>query len=327
MAERLYRIKCHISPNNCSNLTINNEESRSYEYTCDSNNILTEEQRIFYERNGYLVIRRLVPSHKIKNFKNRFEEIIQDKDIKIPGLMVMRDIAVSKRFDMPPHMAVNKLQDFQEDPILFEYCILPEILHYLPGFIGQNIMAMHTMLINKPPDPGTDTSRHPMHQDLHYFPFRPANKIICSWTAMQKVDRDNGCLAVIPGSHKTKLLNHTYPNWKSGVNKMYHGVEDYDPNMPRDFLEMEEGDTVFFHPLLIHGSGANKTRGFRKAISCHYASSSCEYINVEGTNQENIANEVMALAEKRLGEKLTGVKYHDIWRFRSRLVKGQKDKL
>jgi phytanoyl-CoA hydroxylase len=45
---------------------------------------------------------------------------------------------------------------------------------------------------------------------------------------------------------------------------MYHGIHDYNPNDPRIHLEMEKGDTVFFHPLLIHGSGANKTLGFRK---------------------------------------------------------------
>lgn len=47
-----------------------------------------------------------------------------------------------------------------------------QVLDYVECFTGPNIMAMHTMLINKPPDPGTRTSRHPMHQDLHYFPFR-----------------------------------------------------------------------------------------------------------------------------------------------------------
>ena len=63
--------------------------------------------------------------------------------------------------------------------------------------------------------------------------------------------------------------------------------------MPRVYLEMHPGDTVFFHPLLIHGSGANTTTGFRKAISCHYASSShCHYIDVKGTNQQLIADEV-----------------------------------
>ena len=45
---------------------------------------------------------------------------------------------------------------------------------------------------------------------------------------------------------------------------MYHGIRDYDPTAPRVHLEMGPGDTVFFHPLLIHGSGMNRTDGFRK---------------------------------------------------------------
>ena len=107
---------------------------------------------------------------------------------------------------------------------------------------------------------------------------------------------------------------------------MYHGIQNYDPSSPRLHLEMEAGDTVFFHPLLIHGSGMNRTEGFRKvnpmtttphphhthshptslvhplqAISCHYAASECEYISVEGTSQEMIEEEVVELARKRLG--------------------------
>ncbi len=39
----------------------------------------------------------------------------------------------------------------------------------------------------------------------------------------------------------------------------------------------------------------------RQAISTHYASSHCEYIDVAGTTQENISNEVLELAKKRLG--------------------------
>ena len=46
---------------------------------------------------------------------------------------------------------------------------------------------------------------------------------------------------------------------------MYYGVKDYDPEKhERVWLEMEEGDTVFFHPILLHGSGTNRTKGFRK---------------------------------------------------------------
>jgi hypothetical protein len=40
-------------------------------------------------------------------------------------------------------------------------------------------------------------------------------------------------------------------------------------------------------------------QGFRKAISCHYAASECEYIEVKGTSQENIATEIEAIMKKR----------------------------
>ena len=58
-----------------------------------------------------------------------------------------------------------------------------------------------------------------MHQDLHYFPFRPADRIVCSWTAMQRINRQNGGLVVIPGSHKGQLMEHVYPKWE--VNKLF----------------------------------------------------------------------------------------------------------
>lgn len=45
---------------------------------------------------------------------------------------------------------------------------------------------------------------------------------------------------------------------------MYHGIQGYKQDNNRVHLVMEKGDTVFFHPLLIHGSGRNKTQGFRK---------------------------------------------------------------
>ncbi|KAI3366476.1 hypothetical protein L3Q82_000607 [Scortum barcoo] len=250
----------------------------SNRYTLDSD-LLTPEQRLFYEENGFLLIKNLVSEEDIDRFRKEFERICR-QEVKVPGLVVMRDLAILKSEFIPDQKAVSKLQDFQEDPELFRYCTLPQILKYVECFTGPNIMAMHTMLINKPPDAGKKTSRHPMHQDLHYFPFRPADRIVCSWTAMEKVNRQNGCLV-------------------GGVNKMYHGVRGYDPQHPRMHLEMEKGDTVFFHPLLIHGSGMNQTQGFRKAISCHYASGDCYYIDVKGTTQENIEKEVKEIAAKK----------------------------
>ena len=163
-------------------------------------------------------------------------------------------------------------------------------------------------------------------QDLHYFPFRPADRIVCSWTAMEHVGKENGCLVVLAGSHAREegLRQHEYPEWEGGVNKMYHGVRDCDDAGRRTHLVMEKGDTVFFHPLLIHGSGMNKTNHFRKAISCHYADSDCYYIDVRGTTQESIAKEVEEVAKRKLN---VTVPYEEIWHVKSRLVRGVEGKL
>ena len=82
---------------------------------------------------------------------------------------------------------------------------------------------------------------------------------------------------------------------------MYHGILQFDEAAPRAHLEMQTGDTVFFHPLLIHGSGMNRTEGFRKAISCHYASSHCQYIDVG--QDDLLAREVNEIVKKRIGSE------------------------
>ncbi|GAA6099632.1 phytanoyl-CoA dioxygenase, peroxisomal [Tachysurus ichikawai] len=315
-------VKVHTSFTSAQNVSHHHPVALKYTFDTD---VLSPEQRLAYEENGFILIKNLVSEEDIDRFRNEFERICK-RDVKIPGLVIMRDVSIAKSEFVQGEKAVTKLQDFQEDPELFRYCSLPQILKYVECFMGPNIMAMHTMLINKPPDTGKKTSRHPMHQDLHYFPFRPADRIVCAWTAMEKVNRQNGCLVVLPGTHKGSLKEHIYPEWEGGVNKMYHGIKDYNSNHPRVHLEMEKGDTVFFHPLLIHGSGMNQTQGFRKAISCHYASSDCHYIDVKGSTQENISKEVERLARKRIGSDST-LSFQDSWALRGRVVQGHRTSL
>lgn len=290
--------------------------SSNFVYSRD-NGKLDGTQRKFYEENGFIVIRNLVSKEKLKKYEARFKDIANQK-VKIPGMLVQKDISF---VDQPRNEnTVYKLQDLFLDEELFDYCKDDKILDYVETWTGKNIMAIHTMLINKPPDSGTKSSRHPLHQDLHYFPIRPANPIVCAWTAMERVNRENGCLVALPGSHKGQLLEHDYPDWEGPINAVYHGVKGMGADSKRVYLEMNAGDTVFFHPLLIHGSGANRTNGYRKAISCHYAPSEGNYIDVTGTSQENIAREVIEVAKVKYG--VEDIDYASVWRFRSRLVRG-----
>lgn len=88
---------------------------------------------------------------------------------------------------------------------------------------------------------------------------------------------------------------------------------------------MEPGDTVFFHPLLVHGSGVNVSNRTRKAISCHYAAGDCNYIDVRGTVQDLVAKEIQDIAKKRFG--IDEIDYADIWRLRSSCVRGIRSNL
>uniref|UniRef100_A0AC35TUA8 Phytanoyl-CoA dioxygenase, peroxisomal n=1 Tax=Rhabditophanes sp. KR3021 TaxID=114890 RepID=A0AC35TUA8_9BILA len=298
-------------------------------------NVLTQQQKVDYERDGFIVIRGILPQYEIERYRKRFRQICSG-EVTIDQLMIMKDVTNAKA-EVHGETVVNKIQDFNNDPVLFEYCKYPPIVDVVQDLIGtgkSTLISMHTMLINKPPDTGSLSSRHPMHQDQYYFPFTNPSNICCAWTSLEKVDRNNGCLVVVPGSHKKPLLKHEYPKWEGGVNKAYHGIQEYDPNDPRTYVIMEPGDTVFFHPHLIHGSGANKTTGFRKAISCHYANDDvCRYFDVKGTIQEPIADEIIEMAKKRFARHgftntdELNLTFEDIWRYRAREVCGNRSHL
>lgn len=139
-------------------------------------------------------------------------------------LTLFRDIT---RKDKPvtDQSHVNKVQGFETDPVLFEYCRRPEILKFVKAFTGPDVLSVHTMLINKPPDEGERSSRHPLHQDLHYFPFRPADRVVASWTAMERVNRANGCLVVIPVSLKRGCdAEIAIANWRQANHMSFAGL-------------------------------------------------------------------------------------------------------
>ena len=116
---------------------------------------------------------------------------------------MMRDVSLKDYTGISNERIFNKVQDFLWDEELSKHCLHPEILDVVEAFTGNyhnffpiffyfqilfyfsislffylffsgpDIRAMHTMLINKPPDSGKKTSRHPMHQvslmKLHIF--------------------------------------------------------------------------------------------------------------------------------------------------------------
>jgi phytanoyl-CoA hydroxylase len=312
MAERLRRVQCHLAPSPSSSsapaggadygaadragFQLTEAGADGYVYT-QANAALTVAQRDFYEENGFLVVRGLVPPADVDRYVARFEEIVRGGPAAaaFDGL-VMRDISVAKAAPRgaaaaaaapppPPRQCeVVRIQRLEGDLVLGQYARHPAVVALVRAFCGPagaKSITNATMVINKPPDGGAGTSRHPPHQDLWYFPFRPANKIVCAWTALEHVHPDNGCLFVKPGTHRLPLRRHRYPR-DGRVNYGFLGIEDACDERhgaELDPVEMEAGDTIFFHPLLHHGSGRNTSGGFRKAITTHYASTDCVFFD------------------------------------------------
>jgi len=226
-----------------------------------------------YREDGFVLLPRLFAPDALKRFEQRFLALAAGTASPTRNMVVMRDVMVARGAVDPPSPvhAVNKVLSFEDDPVLFAHALEPGLLARARSLVGPSLMTISTNVFNKPP--GVD-GRHPLHQDLRYFTLRPADGIVAAWTAISRCTRENGCLAVVPGSHRGPLRRHAYPGWDF-VNRGFLAADDA-PIGDRVHVEMEPGDTLLFHPLLLHGSGRNRTDGFRRAISTHYASRACE---------------------------------------------------
>jgi len=268
---------------------------------------LEEKQIAEYWRRGFVVVSALLGQDKLDRYVRRLEAIVSGEAPTPDGMLVMRDVMVAKGVVEPTtRMAgIAKIQDFERDPELYAYALEPALLDCIESLIGREVLSIHTMLINKPP--GVD-GRHPLHQDLFYFPFRPADAIVASWTAIDSCREENGCLFAVPGSHRGALRDHAAPDWEY-VNLLYWeakraaGEEELSEPVP---LIMDPGDTVFFHPLLLHGSGGNRTDRFRRSISAHYASVDC---HAAWTNEVFGERKYVVVRGAREGERIDIKRY------------------
>ena len=234
---------------------------------------LTPEELQSYWMNGYVLRRGLIDMDTVETLRDRFQAVTHGTIPAARGMLVMRDVLVVNGKVKPatPEEEIAKIQDFVGDPVFFGYVKDDRILDVVEQIIGPDIQTLHTMLINKPPNVD---GRHPLHQDLVYFGFRPADKIVAAQTALEPMTRENGCLSVVPGSHDRGLIDHETLPWE-GANAGYWGAKGVGAQTDRVHVELEPGDTLFFHPVLLHGSGRNRSSGFRRAISGHYVSTQC----------------------------------------------------
>ena len=239
--------------------------------------MLNAEELRRFRQDGYLLVPTLIDAERLERYSQRFLDLVEGRAAKPDEMVLMRDVMVAKGAAKPDRavLGINKALNFVTDPVLWQYASAPCTATIAAQLVGEpapsDLAVIVSNVFNKPP--GVD-GRHPLHQDLRYFRLRPADGIVAAWTALSPCTRESGCLAVIPGSHRGPLREHGDPDWKY-VNRGFYGIEDIDRS-ERMHMEMQPGDTLFFHPLLVHGSGRNRSGQCRRAISAHFAASRCK---------------------------------------------------
>ena len=115
--------------------------------------------------------------------------------------------------------------------------------------------------VAKPPHARTEL---PWHQDNGYTPLVPEEYVTC-WLALDDAEVDNGCLWVIPGSHKQGTIAH-----QNGAGPFRVGHDG--PDVDGVAVPVKRGSVLVFSSLLMHRSGPNVTDRPRRAWILQYCS-------------------------------------------------------
>jgi phytanoyl-CoA hydroxylase len=144
----------------------------------------------------------------------------------------------------------------------------PRIVEALTTVIGPNVKAMQSMLfIKSEGKPG-----QAWHQDEFFIPTRDRS-LTAVWIALDDATIENGCLWVLPGSHRRGVL---YPAREQNDPRFDCTTEAYDfpyPDTDSVPVEIPAGTAVIFNGYLLHRSLENSGKhGYRRALANHYMS-------------------------------------------------------
>ncbi|NHN29915.1 phytanoyl-CoA dioxygenase family protein [Paenibacillus agricola] len=215
--------------------------------------MITAEQVQFYHDNGYLLVKGVYNKEEVEMFRGSVDTFLKR--------------AAASKFDrshawqgdyMPPEelkkLVLKGFHDVQYHDAQFSRMITQlNLVGIFAKLIGDNVQLHHTKMMVKPPEKG---AAFPMHQDYPYFPHTKHSMMLAS-IHLDQTNEENGCLHVIPGSHKLGPLPH--------IGSYYLNHKEY-PIASGIPCLAEAGDVLFFNYLTIHGSPINRSDRTRRNI-------------------------------------------------------------
>ena len=236
------------------------------------NTHISDEAWAKYEEDGYIVLGKLLSDDTLKALQIRIDEIMLGKaKLNYDNLMMQLDSMTGAYNDAGVQsngwkgetIAYRKIQNLEIDDLFLEYLERPIFKEICTRVYGDQtpIGCFRAMFMNKPAKQGT---KLPWHQDA--WTNLDRQPLITLWTALDPATKANGCVEVIPGSHKDGLVN---PKHNSGFLTEQQAIELCTPEKTV-YLELEPGEVALLHNWLLHSSDVNQTEISRRAFSVCY---------------------------------------------------------
>ncbi len=246
---------------------------------------LTTEQCQAYDEQGYLLLRGVLDDKDFAPLRQVISSAIDDraKELydggKIPSLY--EDLSFY-------HRLTQILRESQKGPLLswnwnrevfsrevYQLLTHPKILDIVASLIGSEITVNGDYWIRfKMPTGGE--SVFPWHQDSIYYNgnadsgqqviFSEESQILTVWIPMVDVDEHNGCLQIIPGSHKRGLRPP-----RRDENGRLIPIEDIESWSEVQNVRMKVGDVLVFGNLTFHRSLENTSENIRWSVDLRYS--------------------------------------------------------
>lgn len=168
--------------------------------------------------------------------------------------------------------SLKQIQLMHQHDAFFKELIEGKLKKLAEIVLGEPVKPVNLQYFNKPPG-GQAT---PPHQDGYYFKLKP-NHAVTMWLALEEVDKENGYVSYVQGSHHYGLRHHG----KSGVLGFSQQMLDF--GTPHDLentvsFPAEAGDLLAHHSLTIHKAEANSSKNRTRRVLgfIYYAESSKE---------------------------------------------------
>jgi hypothetical protein len=214
--------------------------------------LLTAEEVAAYHRDGHVTAAHRLPDDLRAGLTAAVEALIDQNPDVAPEALAGAHV---------PHNGDTGVRGRQE---LLDLVRHPDILDMVAQLLGPDLIVWGSHVFAKPAEAGRAV---PWHQDGQYWDFIRPLEAVTAWIAIDESTRDNGCLRVIPGSHRAGPLDHRISDDPSLA--LARELPGFDGTAARD-VELAPGQISFHHAMLVHGSNANTSARRRRGYAIRF---------------------------------------------------------